>query len=554
MTYGVKTKRRILVGGIVSSAMALACHSPAMAQANNASSPPKRVAAAPRIAFNDILAIGSPRGAEQGAEADSQIGAVIVEGNEAIGQERYQQAIEPFFGEPLTDEVIERLTDELTQIAKDEGYAYARAEVDRDAAKLGILKIAIDEGRVDEVRIEGSDNALARKMLNKLVGRPINKAELERTLLLVSDIPAVRLRQAKLKREGDGAQKRGVLMITLQERDPSFRVAADNYGSENFGPIRANVLGRGSGILLSGDEISTSVRINPIEPDELLFVSGSYSTALNDSGATLRLSGSVGRTSPGDIPGGADITGDKIGATASVSVPIKRSRKASAWIEADASYISISQDDLGTLLRDDTIVTASVGLRTRFALAGGVARTGVSLQRGLDILGATRLGDPAASRFDGDGVFTKFRFNADFRVPLAKRLSLYVAAAGQLADRPLLGPEEISLGGAYRTRGYDFAEVLGDEGVYGIAEIRYNVPTGKLPLRYLQLYGFVDGGYVSDIDLTGGEGSLFSAGPGLRTRLGPLDLELEGGFPLGGSGERTEDADPQVNVRAGINF
>ena len=52
--------------------------------------------------------------------------------------------------------------------------------------------------------------------------------------------------------------------------------------------------------------------------------------------------------------------------------------------------------------------------------------------------------------------------------------------------------------------------VLGDEGLYGLAELRYRMDTSGAPIDFLQLYGFLDGGYVSDIDQTVGEGSLFS--------------------------------------------
>ncbi len=133
-------------------------------------------------------------------------------------------------------------------------------------------------------------------------------------------------------------------------------------------------------------------------------------------------------------------------------------------------------------------------------------------------------------------------------------MDVYLSAAGQLADRPLLASEELALGGAYRVRGYDFAEVLGDEGIYGLAELRYRVNTDDLPFDFLQLYGFIDGGYVSDIHQEFGEGSLFSAGPGVRGRWGAFDFEVESAFPLGGSGERSETDGPQINVRAGVNF
>lgn len=485
-----------------------------------------------------------------GAEQAGQIGAVVIRGNEALEEERYQQVVEGFFGEPLTEEVLDRLSDELTQLAKEAGYPYARTSIDTEAAQNGFVEINIDEGRIDRIEITGSDNAAARRMLEGLVGRPATKDDLESTLLLVSDIPALILRGARLQRI-DG---QGVLQVSLEERDPRFSVSADNYGSELFGPVRARAAIRYADVLNSSDQVNAAIRVNPVEPSELLFGSASYRTQIGNGGTYVTLAGSIGQTAPGGDLGSSDISGDSRRASLAVSVPLKRSRGGSVWLEANTAYISVAQDDMGALLRDDTLVTASVGLRTRFALAGGSAGASLWVDRGLDLLGATQPGDPLASRADSDGVFTRYRFNADARLPLVKRLDIYLSASGQLADGPLLSSQEIALGGAYRTRGYGFAEVLGDEGIAGLAELRYSFNTSSLPFDFLHLYAFADGGYVNDIASDLGEGSLFSAGSGLRGRVGIFDFEVEGAFPLGGSGERDTSNDPQINVRAGVNF
>ncbi|MDJ0643269.1 MAG: ShlB/FhaC/HecB family hemolysin secretion/activation protein [Erythrobacter sp.] len=506
----------------------------------------------PRIAFTNVLTIERDGRFDGGNQANSdQIGAVVIRGNEAIAETEYQAVVERFFGEPLTDEVLDRLTDELAELAREAGYPYARTSIDEEAAAIGIIEVAIDEGRIDAIEIEGPKNGEALRMLERLTVKPARQRELESTLLRVSDIPGVVLRGAKLKREGE----RTILLVRLEERPAQARLAADNYGTSAFGPVRISASSRFYRVLTSSDELRTSIRINPVDLDELLFVSGSYETQLTRSGVTGRVSGSLGETAPGGALDGADISGDTARIGLGLSAPLRRSRKGSVWADADIAYISIKQNELGALLRDDTVVTAAIGLRTRFALAGGgFVRTGLSVERGLGILGATQLGDLNASRSDGDGVFTKLGFDVASRIPVAKRLDIYLSLAGQLADRPLLASEELALGGAYRVRGYDFAEVLGDEGVYGLAELRYRINTDKIPLDFLQLYSFIDGGYVSDIELDFGEGSLFSAGPGVRGRWGAFDFEIESAFPLGGSGERDDADAPQINVRAGFNF
>lgn len=506
----------------------------------------------PRIAFANVLTV-EPDGRYDGgnSQGSQQIGAVVIRGNEAIEDAQYQAVVEQYFGEPLTDEVLDKLTDELAQLAREAGFPYARTSIDEEAAALGIVEVSIDEGRIDAIEIEGAKNAQALRMLNSLTGQPARRQTLESMLLRVSDIPGITLRGARLKREGD----QSILVVRLEQRDNQGRLGADNYGTKTFGPVRVNASTRLFGLLTSSDELRTSVRINPVDLDELLFVSAAYETQVTNSGVTARISGALGETAPGGALDGSDISGNTRRLNFGLTAPLKRSKKSSVWAEGEVAYIAIEQDDLGALLRDDTLVTAAVGLRTRFALAGGgFVRTGLFVERGLGILGATRVGDTNASRADGDGVFTKLRFSADTRIPIAKRLDVYLSAAGQFADTPLLASEEIALGGAYRVRGYDFAEVLGDEGVYGLAELRYRVKTDDIPLDFLQLYSFIDGGYVSDIDQNFGEGSLFSAGPGIRGRWGLFDFEVESAFPLGGSGERSETDGPQINVRAGVSF
>jgi len=507
---------------------------------------------APKIAFAPVMEIGRgyDPGSPRGEDSAEQIGAVIIRGNEAIDGARYQEIVEGFFGQPRTDEVLSELTNELAELARESGYPYVRAELSRDALERGFVQIDLDEGRVDAVEIDGYQNAHALRVLNKLVGGPVRKSQLERSLLLVSDIPAVRLRGAKLRRR-DG---QSILVVKLSRIGTSGRLDGDNYGTESFGPLRLRLSGQSHASFTSGDTARASVRINPVDVEELFFFSGSYGTQVGTGGTFASASASIGRTAPGGALEGSDISGDSVRLRVSVSQPIIRSKAVSLWAEASGNYLSIDQDDLDTMLRDDTIVTASLGLRAQIPFAGGRLRGGATHVRGLGILGATRLGDPNASRFDGDGVFSKVEFWADARIPVAERLQLYLAANGQIADRPLLASEELSLGGAYRTRGYDFSEVLGDEGVYGLAELRYSLATTHLPADFLQLYAFIDGGYVSDIDGTGSEGSLFSAGPGVRARFGVFDLEVESGFPLGGSGERSTSDDPEINVRAGVRF
>lgn len=300
--------------------------------------------------------------------------------------------------------------------------------------------------------------------------------------------------------------------------------------------------------------MQVAIRTNPLDVGEFKYASASYETRIGNAGTTLEIGGSIGDTAPGGQFDGSGIEGQARRASIALRQPLLRTRKARLEFEVAGSFINVSQDDVGGMLRDDTVVTAKVGLLTRIYSGGSRFRGRLHLVRGLDMLGATRVGDPLASRRDGDGVFTAVEFWSDARIPIGGNWEGYASFRGQLADRPLLSSEEFALGGAYRLRGYDFREVSGDNGIHGLAELRYKVPTEQTPFDLLQLYAFVEGGQVWDIDATGSEGTLYSAGSGIRTRIGRLDFELEAGVPLGGSGERTPDPDPEINIRAGYSF
>lgn len=506
-----------------------------------------------------LMALGLPAPASAqaaGQSADSaqqpvpQIGAVIILGNEALPVSRYQAALNSYFGAPADEETLGRLLDQLAQLARDEGYAYASAQMAPATHMRGMIQITINEGRIDEVRVEGYENEQAVRILERLRGSFAHRPTLESALLHVSDIPALRLRSATFKRE-DG---RGVFVVGLARREHAYRLDADNYGTASFGPLRARASARLTDVLTSSDEVTAAIRINPVDLDELMYFSASYEAQVSAGGPRIALAASIGNTSPGGNFAGTELTGNSVRASLTLTQPVLRTRKASVWVDAEFAYLSIEQDVLDTLLRSDTVVTAAVGLRAQIDFDKGRVGGGVRHVRGLDLFNATRRGTALASRSDGDAVFSRIEAWLDARLNLSSRVQAYVMARGQIADRALLASQEQGLGGAYTVRGYDFAQVLGDEGLYGLAELRYTVPTGAIPIDALQFYAFADGGYVSDIGTDVGEGSLFSAGPGLRARIGPVDMELESAFPLGGSADRNASNNPEINLRAGLTF
>jgi hemolysin activation/secretion protein len=188
-------------------------------------------------------------------------------------------------------------------------------------------------------------------------------------------------------------------------------------------------------------------------------------------------------------------------------------------------------------------------------LAGGNLQGRATISQGFDMLGATDLGDPLASRGDAPPGFTTLSWWLNWRRALAARLSLSLAASGQVSTDPLLIGENFAIGGNAFLRGYDFGQRIGDQGIAGLGELRYDWPEALGMVRHVQLYAFADGGTVTNLAGGRGSGTLASSGAGLRADVTrDLDFDLEIAVPLTEPRYDTNDNSPRINLRVNQSF
>jgi hemolysin activation/secretion protein len=82
--------------------------------------------------------------------------------------------------------------------------------------------------------------------------------------------------------------------------------------------------------------------------------------------------------------------------------------------------------------------------------------------------------------------------------------SAYGLVQGQWAFNPLLASEQFTFGGSQLGRGYDVGEMLGDKGLAGTVELRYDLPVERFKIQTLQLYTFYDWGVLWNLKDIGG--------------------------------------------------
>jgi hemolysin activation/secretion protein len=206
------------------------------------------------------------------------------------------------------------------------------------------------------------------------------------------------------------------------------------------------------------------------------------------------------------------------------------------------------------MVRDDRIASGTLSVHGFDRFAGGKLRIRAALVQGFDLLGATRFGDPLASRRDAGGVFTKFEGWAEYTRPLGNGFSARAALRTQIADGPLLSSEEMGLGGAHFLRAFDYRERSGDRGVAGSIEMRFDLKNVAQYVDNMQFYSYADAGRVTNLAGGVGGGSLASAGGGVRFELArKWDLGIEVGVPLT-AGAEDGNPDPRFSFTLRTRF
>lgn len=480
------------------------------------------------------------------------VGSVVIDGLEVLSRRDFAAAIEPFAGRNLDRTELRQLTDAVAEAARQRGYILATAWIPEQALVGGMLRVRVDEGAIDDVRVEGSDDPAIRAQLQRLIGRgPITLDALQREVLLADDLPGVWIRGTRFENDG----QRRVLVVDARRQDFSGSALVTTDGTRPVGPVRARIDLNANGLISPRDRVDLSYTMSPIDPDELKFFNARYSVIVNDHGTLLGLLGSYSQTEPGAYLADRQIEGEAWQGGIRLRHPLMRSQQRSLWLEASAELQDLRQDRAGVLSRHDRIALARVGLYGYAPLAGGTLQGRATVSRGFDVLGATRLGDPLASRTDASSEFTTLLWWLSWQRGLAKRVSLSLAASGQFASDPLLIGESFALGGNAFLRGYDFSQRVGDQGIAGVGELRYDWPDAMGLVPNLQLYAFADGGTVSNLADGLGGGSLASSGGGFRADITRnLDLDFEIAVPLTEDRYDTDDKTPRLNLRVVQSF
>lgn len=460
-----------------------------------------------------------PGRAPAAAAADTE--KVMVRELKVTGARAYSEALllavagfKP--GSELTLSDLRGMAARIADFYHRNGYFIAQAYLPAQDIKAGVVTIAVIEGRYGKVVLRNHTNlsdGLATGLLGGLnPGDPVTSAPLENRLLLLSDLPGVKVKSTLVP--GAAAGTSDLLVDVTPGRRVTGEVDADNAGNRYTGEYRLGATVNLNDLAGQGD-VATLRALS--SGSGLNYARASYQMQLGRATAGVAYSELDYRLGREFESLGAHGTA-KI-ATVYGSYPLIRSRN-------NNLYAGLAYDD--RRFQDKVDSTSSVTDRRAQVLmaslygdhrddlgGGGLSSYSLIWSTGrLDIETAdVRAFDAATAQSDGH--YNKLGFGAMRLQHLTDSVALYAAINGQLASKNLDISEKMELGGMYGVRAYPEGEAYGDQGYVLNLEARYQLPkfSERMPGQ-MQLVGFVDTGTVTS------NKNPWSAGPNSRTLSG----------------------------------
>lgn len=509
---------------------------------------PTIVAPAPSVAV--------PPGA---AEVRVTVRDVVVEGSTVYSADALRENYAALLGREVSLADVFAVAEVIQRRYRDDGYVLTRVVVPPQKVTDGVFRMRVVEGFVARVTVEGDVGPVSERVQayldNITAARPVRQQDLERYLLLVTDLPGVTAQG--VLRPGSGEVGAAELVVRV-ERDPfEGYVLANNRGSKYTGRTRGALSLQENSATALGERLRGLV-VTTLGSNEEHYGQIAYDQALGSEGLRLRATAAYDRTNPGYGLGAFDVKGTTAFGDLSAAYPLLRTRARSLYLEGGLQASDTKQEALDEQLYHDQLRVLYAGLTADLLDGwGGRSQVGVSVRQGLSVLGASDKGDADLSRVDGVPDATVLRIQGARYQPFGSTpWGLLTSVKGQYAWDPLLADEEMGLGGETFGRGYDPSDITGDQGVGMMLELQYTRPVDSAWLRGYQAYGFYDLGAVWNEDNTPPKKqSLASAGLGVRTQLaGRVFVDLEVAKPLTREPATRDDRDPYVYVQLTVGF
>jgi len=434
-------------------------------------------------------------------------------------------------GKPVTAEGARAIAAALVAQYEADGYSRPQLELDDSLLEVGVLRIDVLEPRITEVRVNGDPGPHLERLqsLGSTLRSdgPISQTGMNTTLRRMRALPGLSLR-ATTERDATSSHLYRLDLDTEFDR-LSGAVRLSNRGTEEAGPnfVLGQVMVNG---LLGGQTNLGATFGAATDYDEYHGLGLLANVGAGAAGGRLSFSGFRSRSNPHEPTVDRDDSYLRDRATMTFARPMPGFTRANM-----SMTVGLNLDDLeilraGNRLRDERLRMVSIGSSFGWRRGRTQYATSVELVHGLDALGSGLAAidlptDPRRADFTlSRATFTRL-------TTLGERWSLRLDALSQQTAYTLPYGERFKIGGERLGRGFEVAEIAGDQGLGAKIEARSRLLNAPAALRSAALYGFYDIGATWKQDAPGRE-SAATTGFGFATRGERLSGTIELAKPL----------------------
>nr|WP_284508366.1 MULTISPECIES: ShlB/FhaC/HecB family hemolysin secretion/activation protein [unclassified Caballeronia] len=404
-------------------------------------------------------------------------------GNETLPSDTLLALVSDRIGQEVSINDLNAMSTKVAQAYRERGYPLAQVVIPPQDVTNGDVTFTVLEGKIGRVRLTMAPGAPVKESMVRArlaaiePGKPLRQTELERTMLLLSDLPGIRVSSALETGSAPGTVD---LNVTVEPtRRWNFAVSVDDYGAAPAGRWRLGAVGR----LASPFGIGDNLDINLLAAERADTVYGriGYDAPVDASGTRAGIAYSHLYYYLGEQFSSLNAHGDADVVTASVSHPLIRSRSQNLLLRGALEYRSLT-DKIDSVSFDNPqkLYVASVGLsyesRDSF-LGGGFNSADVQLafaHLNIDSALAEAIDQgPFGRNTQGNSV--RLTMQANRLNAITRNTSFFIGVSGQWANQNLDSSSRITLGGPRAVRAYSPSESVVDEGLIATAQLRYAV-------------------------------------------------------------------------------
>ncbi|MEK7314060.1 MAG: ShlB/FhaC/HecB family hemolysin secretion/activation protein [Deltaproteobacteria bacterium] len=445
-------------------------------------------------------------------------GAIVLKevkfsGTLIFAEKKLVKVVTPYLNRTLTSKDMASLKYDLTKFYYDRSYILVKVVTPPQDLTDGILDVTVYAGRIGETetRITGIKPYVVNAMQGKIVkGEIFNERAVETAIKDIDDIDNIK---AKLSlKPGKEFGTTDMVIDVLPANEDVQQIMVDNYGSKLTGEWVGTVNLKKSNLLKTGEVFGLTYRKSE---DELDTIDLDFSIPIGISNIRLELDYLDSESEIGGRLEALDASGEsqRYGAALSGKIVNMLQRELSWRAGLEKRHHESFLADVTE--SDDTITRAYLETAYTHRARGHVVYAGLTLSKGVDILGADSEGELDASRASGDPRAWRLEPVIYIGIHPTSKDKIYALITGQLAGSALLTSDLFTIGGYGSVRGFQPAHEAGDSGMQ--ATVDYSHTFALIDKIDMNTGVFVDGASVSNrLPAAAVDSHLYSAGAGVE--------------------------------------